>query len=128
MILREIESTASLATHGGCALLHIIVLIPDKPGELGRLFGEIGEVGVSIEDFQLEHSVAQSVGRGMVSVVPAERPRPFPERRGWRRSSSKEKQMGVVIALDDPSGSGKSPCPRRVARRTRLDAMYRAAA
>ena len=124
--------------HGGAPRRYseVIVLIPDKPGELGRLFGEIGEVGVNIEDFQLEHSVAQSVGRGMVSVVPS-RARHLArslERRGWQVIiEGEEKQMGVVIALDGPSGSGKSTVSRRVARSLGLayldtGAMYRAAA
>ena len=124
--------------HGGAPRRYseVIVLIPDKPGELGRLFGEVGEIGVNIEDFQLEHSVAQSVGRGMVSVVPSQArylARAL-ELRGWQVIiEGEEMQMGVVIALDGPSGSGKSTVSRRVAKELGLayldtGAMYRATA
>ncbi|MDO5496046.1 MAG: prephenate dehydrogenase, partial [bacterium] len=41
--------------HGGAARRYaeVTVLVPDKPGQLGRLFGEVGEAGVNIEDFRM---------------------------------------------------------------------------
>ncbi|AIE82259.1 prephenate dehydrogenase [Actinotignum schaalii] len=59
--------------HGGAPQRYteVTVLVPDRPGELGRLFTEVGEIGVNIEDFSLEHSVAQKVGRARLSVAPA---------------------------------------------------------
>ncbi|MGO3085399.1 prephenate dehydrogenase [Ancrocorticia populi] len=124
--------------HGGAPhrYAEVIVLIPDRPGELGRLFSEVGEIGVNIEDLQMEHSVNQRVGRGMLSVEPnraLELARGL-ERRGWQVVlEGREKKMGVVIALDGPSGSGKSTVSRRVAGQLGLayldtGAMYRAAA
>ncbi|MFP5347342.1 MAG: prephenate dehydrogenase [Actinomycetes bacterium] len=52
----------------------VTVLVPDRPGELGRLFSEMGEVGVNLEDLHLEHSPGQPVGLAELSVLPAARP------------------------------------------------------
>ncbi|MDY5154553.1 prephenate dehydrogenase [Actinotignum urinale] len=59
--------------HGGAPerYTHVFVLIPDKPGELGRLFSDIRDIGANVEDFSLEHSVSQQVGRGEISVIPS---------------------------------------------------------
>ncbi|MDR6938784.1 prephenate dehydrogenase [Arcanobacterium hippocoleae] len=59
--------------HGGAPTRYteVTVLIPDQPGQMGRLFTEIGQIGVNIEDFTLEHSVGQPVGRAVLSVIPA---------------------------------------------------------
>ncbi|XCB30066.1 prephenate dehydrogenase [Arcanobacterium hippocoleae] len=59
--------------HGGAPARYneVTILIPDQPGEMGRLFAEIGQIGVNIEDFSLEHSVGQPVGRAVISVIPA---------------------------------------------------------
>ena len=59
--------------HGGTRKRYaeVSVLVPDEPGELGRLFSEVGEIGVNIEDFQMEHSPKQKVGMAIVSVMPA---------------------------------------------------------
>lgn len=74
--------------HGGTRKRYaeVSVLVPDEPGELGRLFSEVGEIGVNIEDFQMEHSPKQKVGMAIVSVMPtaAERLEAALEERGWR--------------------------------------------
>lgn len=74
--------------HGGARkhYTEVTVLVPDRPGELGRLFTEIGEIGVNIEDFQMEHSPRQKVGMAIVSVLPgaAEGLVTELEERGWR--------------------------------------------
>ncbi len=59
--------------HGGAPrrYAHVVVLVPDRPGELGRLFAEVGELAVNIEDFAMEHSAGQQVGMATLSVVPA---------------------------------------------------------
>lgn len=59
--------------HGGAPRRYEVVnvLVPDQPGELGRLFGEVGQIGVNIEDLQLEHSAGARVGVARLSVVPA---------------------------------------------------------
>lgn len=74
--------------HGGVPKLYreVVVLIPDTAGELGRLFSEIGEIGVNIEDFRMEHSPGQKVGMGYVSIRPSETDRLVEalEMRDWR--------------------------------------------
>lgn len=62
------------------------MLVPDRPGELGRLFSEIGEIGVNIEDFTMEHSTRQKVGMASVSVLPGVAATLVTdlEERGWR--------------------------------------------
>ncbi|MEE6280883.1 prephenate dehydrogenase [Georgenia sunbinii] len=59
--------------HGGAPRRYatVTVLVPDAPGELGRLFSEVGQIGVNIEDLQLEHAAGAKVGMAHVSVVPA---------------------------------------------------------
>lgn len=124
--------------HGGAVRTysHVFVLVPDETGRLGRLFSDVGEVGVNIEDVQIEHSINQAVGRAMLSVVPsaARELAVALERRGWQVIlEGRENDVGVVIALDGPSGSGKSTVSRRVANKLGLSyldtgAMYRAAA
>lgn len=49
----------------------VTVMIDDKPGELARLLTEIGEIGVNLEEIQLEHSPSSAVGLVEVSVLPA---------------------------------------------------------
>lgn len=139
VIRRGNEGVARIpGKHGGAPRRYaqVFVLVPDRPGRLGRLFTEVGEIGVNIEDLQLEHSINQRVGRAMLSVLPGQATRLARalERRGWQVIvEGKENAMGVVIAIDGPSGSGKSTVSRRVAQRLGLSyldtgAMYRAVA
>ena len=124
--------------HGGAPRRYagVFVFVPDEPGRLGRLLTEVGQIGVNIEDLQLEHSLNQKVGRAMISVLPGQAMRLAValERRGWQAIvEGKEHEVGTVIAVDGPSGSGKSTVSRAVARRLGLGyldtgAMYRALA
>ncbi|MDU0349445.1 prephenate dehydrogenase dimerization domain-containing protein, partial [Actinomyces sp. MRS3W] len=59
--------------HGGAPRRYaqVQVLVPDTAGELGRLFSDVGEAGVNIEDFSMEHSPGQSAGIALLSVMPA---------------------------------------------------------
>ena len=74
--------------HGGRRKRYteVVVLVPDEPGELGRLFSEVGEIGANIEDFSMEHSPKQKVGMANVSVLPAVAEELETEltNRGWR--------------------------------------------
>ena len=58
--------------HGGVRRSYgeVTVLVPDSPGELGRLFATVGELDINIEDFAMEHAPAQKVGLAMLSVLP----------------------------------------------------------
>jgi prephenate dehydrogenase len=51
----------------------VTALLPDRPGQLARLFDDIGEAGINVEEFSLEHAPGARVGLGSVSVLPAVR-------------------------------------------------------
>ena len=74
--------------HGGAPRrwAAVEVLVPDRPGELGRLFTELGDAGISIEDLSLDHSAEQPVGLARIMVVPerAEDAERELSQRGWR--------------------------------------------
>ena len=48
----------------------VVVMVDDAPGQLGRLFGELGELDVNVEDLRLEHSPGAQFGLAEISVVP----------------------------------------------------------
>jgi prephenate dehydrogenase len=58
--------------HGGARreFDHVTVMVPDRPGELGRLFQELGRLGVNLEDLALEHGAGQLVGLAEIAVAP----------------------------------------------------------
>lgn len=78
--------------HGGSTRRwgYVEVLVPDEPGELGRLFTELGAIGVNIEDLVLEHSAEQPVGLARLMIKPAsvDSTRIELEKRGWRVASA----------------------------------------
>lgn len=49
----------------------LVVMIDDTPGQLGRLFGELGELEVNVEDLRLEHSPGAQFGLAEISVTPS---------------------------------------------------------
>ncbi|MDU0967832.1 MAG: prephenate dehydrogenase [Actinomycetaceae bacterium] len=59
--------------HGGAPRRYaeVSVLVPDSPGELGRLFGDLGRIDVNIEDFSLEHSAGAPVGVARLQIDPS---------------------------------------------------------
>lgn len=68
----------------------IVVMVDDTPGQLGRLFGELGELGVNVEDLRLEHSPGAQFGLAEIGVEPsALRPTVDGlEARGWKIAST----------------------------------------
>jgi prephenate dehydrogenase len=64
----------------------VIVMVDDKPGELGRLFTELGELDINIEDMRLEHSPGALIGLAEISVLPEMEQRTVDDlaARGWR--------------------------------------------
>ncbi len=64
----------------------ITVMIDDKPGELARLLTEIGEIGVNLEEINLEHSPSSPIGLVEVSVLPGSETRLVAEliERNWK--------------------------------------------
>ena len=63
--------------HGGQATRYAVVtvVVPDAPGSLARLFADIGDAGVNVEELGLEHAPGRAVGLVEVSVLPAVRER-----------------------------------------------------
>lgn len=59
--------------HGGAQrhYAEIVVYVPDRPGELARLFADIGRGEINIEDVRLEHATGAKVGLATISVEPA---------------------------------------------------------
>ncbi len=70
----------------------VVIMVDDKPGQLGRLFGELGELGVNVEDLRLEHSPGAQFGLAEISVVPAAVRRTVEglEGRGWKIASAND--------------------------------------
>jgi prephenate dehydrogenase len=64
----------------------VVVLVPDRPGELARLLHDVGDAGVNLEDLHLEHGLGQPFGLAEISVLPAvvERLGEELRARGWR--------------------------------------------
>jgi len=56
---------------GPTAYTTVRVLIPDEPGQLGRLFQDVGEEGVNIEEFRIDHGLGQAFGLAELDVLPA---------------------------------------------------------
>lgn len=58
--------------HGGkfANYAMLTVMIDDSPGSLAKLFAYIGEIGVNIEDFKLEHSPGAPIGLVELQVLP----------------------------------------------------------
>jgi prephenate dehydrogenase len=51
----------------------VTTLLPDRAGQLTRLFDDIGAAGINVEEFGLEHAPGQKVGLAEVSVLPSAR-------------------------------------------------------
>ncbi|MDQ0642062.1 prephenate dehydrogenase [Microbacterium murale] len=64
----------------------LVVMVDDTAGQLGRLFGELGELGVNVEDLRLEHSPGAQFGLAEISVAPAALHGAIEglQERGWR--------------------------------------------
>jgi prephenate dehydrogenase len=63
--------------HGGQPTRYAVVtvVVPDAPGSLARLFADIGDAGVNVEELGLEHAPGRAVGLVEVSVLPGVRER-----------------------------------------------------
>lgn len=49
----------------------LLVVLPDRPGQLADLFADIGRAGVNLEDVRLDHVEGADVGLAELWVVPA---------------------------------------------------------
>lgn len=68
----------------------LVVMVDDTAGQLGRLFGDLGELGVNVEDFRLEHSPGAPLGLAEIAVETGvlEAAVTGLEERGWRIAST----------------------------------------
>ena len=88
ILTRGNAGTAAIpGKHGGPArpTRSVFVAVPDHPGELARLFGDAGEIGVNIEDVHIDHDPGRPVGLTelVVERASAERLLAALESRGW---------------------------------------------
>lgn len=51
-------------------LVPVMVTIPDRPGQLARLFADAAESGANVEDLRIDHSPGRPVGEVELSVKP----------------------------------------------------------
>lgn len=93
----KLEEFLRLGQHGALSLrgkhgrepidvVSVTVEIPDEPRALGSLFGDVGDFGFNVEDFELTHDAVREVGYLSISV---ERPQAEQLRanlvgRGWK--------------------------------------------
>jgi prephenate dehydrogenase len=66
-------------------LASVQCVVPDSPGALARLFGDIADEAVNVEDLRVEHAPGQPVGFAEVAVAPRDKERLVTglRRRGW---------------------------------------------
>nr|WP_218910625.1 prephenate dehydrogenase [Nocardioides thalensis] len=88
LLMHGVTGTLAIpGKHGGpprpTAAVH--VALPDHPGELARLFGDVGEIGVNIEDVRIDHDPGRPVGLVELDVAAesADVLRDALESRGW---------------------------------------------
>ena len=65
ILSRGVDGTRMIpAKHGGPPIDtgSVFVAVPDTPGELARLFADVGEIGVNVEDLRIEHDPGRPVG------------------------------------------------------------------
>ena len=72
LLAQGVAGTSSIpGKHGGPALTTapVYVALPDHPGELGRLFGDVGQSGVNVEDVRIDHDPGRPVGLLEITVA-----------------------------------------------------------
>ncbi|GAB2577575.1 prephenate dehydrogenase [Microlunatus antarcticus] len=70
---RGVEGTHRIPGKHGAAPVpyeQVVVAIPDEPGALARLFGDVEAAGVNVEDVAIEHDASRQVGYLTLSVRP----------------------------------------------------------
>lgn len=70
---RGVDGTRRIPGKHGAAPVpyeQVVVAIPDEPGALARLFGDVEAAGVNVEDIAIEHDASRQVGYLTLSVRP----------------------------------------------------------
>jgi len=70
---RGVDGTRRIPGKHGAAPVpyaQVVVAIPDEPGALARLFGDVEGAGVNVEDIAIEHDASRQVGYLTLSVQP----------------------------------------------------------
>lgn len=70
-LARGVAGTTTIpGKHGGPVRTEapVFVVVPDRPGELARLFAETGAAGVNIEDIRIDHDPGRPAGLVELSV------------------------------------------------------------
>ena len=85
---RGVDGTRRIpAKHGGPghAEAVVVVSVPDRPGELARLFADAGQSGVNVEDLRIDHDPGRPVGQVelVVQAAAADRLVEALAARGW---------------------------------------------
>ncbi|MDQ6642499.1 MAG: prephenate dehydrogenase [Actinomycetota bacterium] len=65
VLRRGVAGTRAIpGKHGGRPqeMASVYVSVPDHPGELARLFSDVGEIGTNIEDIRIDHDPGRPVG------------------------------------------------------------------
>ena len=88
ILTRGVTGTRAIpGKHGGpvLATASVFVSVPDHPGELARLFADVGEIGVNVEDLHIDHDPGRPVGlvELVVQDTSAEPLRTALEARDW---------------------------------------------
>ncbi len=88
ILSRGVAGTRAIpGKHGGppLATASVYVSVPDHPGELARLFADVGEIGVNVEDLYIDHDPGRPVGlvELVVEQTAAESLREALENRDW---------------------------------------------
>ena len=68
---RGVDGTRRIPGKHGAAPVpyeQVVVAIPDEPGALARLFGDVEAAGVNVEDVAIEHDASRQVGYLTLSV------------------------------------------------------------
>lgn len=68
----------------------VVVMVDDTPGQLGKLFGDLGDLGVNVEDVRLEHSPGAQFGLVELGIDPiaVRHATEGLEQRGWKIAST----------------------------------------
>lgn len=72
LLRRGNAGTAAIpGKHGGPAVPEtgVFVVVPDHPGELARLFRDVGDSGVNVEDVRIDHDPGRPVGLMEITVA-----------------------------------------------------------